>query len=72
MTVPGSFGERWTAEEWWGGESKRTITLGFWDAEEFGLVGSTEWGEANADWLRAHCIAYVNADVGVHGPRFQG
>ncbi len=27
LTVPGSFGERWTSEEWWGGESKRTITL---------------------------------------------
>lgn len=27
LTVPGSFGERWTAEEWWGGESKRAITL---------------------------------------------
>ena len=27
LTVPGSFGERLTSEEWWGGESKRTITL---------------------------------------------
>jgi hypothetical protein len=27
LTVPGSFGERWTSEEWWGGESKRAITL---------------------------------------------
>lgn len=49
-----------------------TITLCFWDAEEFGLIGSTEWAEANADWLRKNCIAYVNADVGVHGTRFRG
>jgi len=27
LTVPGSFGERWTSEEWWGGESRRAITL---------------------------------------------
>ena len=51
---------------------KRTITLGFWDAEEFGLVGSTEWGEANESWLRAHAVAYVNADTAVNGPRFRG
>jgi hypothetical protein len=27
LEVPGSFGERWTSEEWWGGESGRSITL---------------------------------------------
>ena len=27
LEVPGSFGERWTSEEWWGGESARSITL---------------------------------------------
>ncbi len=27
LTVPGSFTERWTSDEWWGGESKRSITL---------------------------------------------
>ena len=55
-----------------GWKPKCTITLGFWDAEEFGLIGSTEWGEANADWLRANAVAYVNADTGVNGPRFRG
>jgi N-acetylated-alpha-linked acidic dipeptidase len=55
-----------------GWKPKRTITLGFWDAEEFGLIGSTEWGEANEDWLRAHAVAYVNADTAVNGPRFRG
>ncbi len=49
-----------------------TILLGFWDAEEFGLIGSTEWAEANAAWLRERCVAYVNADVGVHGTKFRG
>lgn len=49
-----------------------TVVLGFWDAEEFGLIGSTEWGEANAPWLREHALAYVNADTCVNGPRFSG
>jgi len=47
-----------------------TITLAFWDAEELGLIGSTEWAEAHADWLRTSCIAYVNADAAVSGTRF--
>ena len=55
-----------------GWKPKRTITLAFWDAEEFGLIGSTEWGEANEAWLREHALAYINADTGVNGPRFRG
>jgi N-acetylated-alpha-linked acidic dipeptidase len=31
--------------------------LASWDNEEYGLVGSTEWGEENADWLSKHCVA---------------
>jgi hypothetical protein len=27
LKVPGSFGERWTSDEWWGGEAGRSITL---------------------------------------------
>src|SRR5262249_10137743 len=50
----------------------KTIVLGFWDAEEFGLIGSTEWGEANEEWLRANAVAYVNADTAVSGPHFRG
>jgi len=47
------------------------IVLGFWDAEEFGLIGSTEWGEAHATDLRAHALAYVNADAAVSGLNFR-
>ncbi|MEM7310061.1 MAG: M28 family peptidase [Planctomycetota bacterium] len=47
------------------------IVLGFWDAEEFGLIGSTEWAEAYADELRDEAIAYVNADAAVSGTRFR-
>src|SRR5262249_4864886 len=49
-----------------------TIVLAFWDAEEFGMLGSTEWAEARAGWLREYALAYVNADTAVNGPRFQG
>ena len=49
---------------------RHTLVLGFWDAEESGLIGSTEWGEAHADELREHAIAYVNADAVVSGTRF--
>ena len=53
-----------------GWKPQHTLVLGFWDAEEFGLIGSTEWGEAHAELLRAHGLAYVNADTAVGGPRF--
>jgi len=43
------------------------IRLAFWDAEESGLVGSTEWGEAHAEEVRAHALAYLNGDAVVGG-----
>lgn len=46
------------------------VVLAFWDAEETGLVGSTEWVEAHADQLTRRLIAYVNADAAVTGPHF--
>ena len=45
------------------------IALCFWDAEESGLIGSTEFGEAHAAELRAHALAYVNSDASVSGTR---
>ncbi len=55
-----------------GWKPKNTITLGFWDAEEWGLIGSTEWGEANGAWLATHTLAYINADTAVSGQEFHG
>jgi N-acetylated-alpha-linked acidic dipeptidase len=52
-----------------GWRPKRTIVIGSWDAEEFGLVGSTEWGEQHAAEL-ASAAAYFNMDVAVSGPKF--
>jgi N-acetylated-alpha-linked acidic dipeptidase len=52
-----------------GWKPKRTIVLGSWDAEEFGLQGSTEWVESHLPWLTSTAVAYLNIDVGVSGPR---
>ncbi len=43
--------------------------LASWDAEEYGLIGSTEWVEEYADWLTDTAVAYLNLDVAVAGPR---
>jgi N-acetylated-alpha-linked acidic dipeptidase len=45
-----------------GWKPKRTIVIGFWDGEEFGLIGSTEWMEKHAEELDQKLIAYINAD----------
>ncbi|RSL18545.1 N-acetylated-alpha-linked acidic dipeptidase [Edaphobacter aggregans] len=52
-----------------GWKPKRTIVIGSWDAEEEGLMGSTEWAEQHAKELN-HAVAYFNTDVGVAGPDF--
>jgi N-acetylated-alpha-linked acidic dipeptidase len=52
-----------------GWKPKRTIIFGSWDAEEQGLIGSTEWGEQYAAEL-ANAAAYFNVDVAVSGPKF--
>jgi len=52
-----------------GWRPRRTIVVGSWDAEEQGLIGSTEWGEQHADEL-AHAVAYFNTDPAVSGPNF--
>jgi N-acetylated-alpha-linked acidic dipeptidase len=48
----------------------RTIVIASWDAEEYGLVGSTEWGEDFAEWIQKHVVAYVNLDTSVSGSKF--
>src|SRR5215467_9294346 len=53
-----------------GWKPKRTIVIGSWDAEEEGLIGSTEWGEGHAAELE-NADAYFNMDVAVSGPKFE-
>ena len=50
-----------------GWKPKRTIVYCAWDAEEQGLLGSTEWGEAHADELKQKTVAYINTDSNGRG-----
>ncbi|KAF1333158.1 Glutamate carboxypeptidase, partial [Globisporangium splendens] len=50
-----------------GWKPRRTIVLGSWDGEEYGLLGSTEWAEDNAEVLQKQAVAYINVD-NVVGP----
>lgn len=41
---------------------KRTVIFALWDAEEWGLLGSTEWAETHRDDLGEKGVAYINTD----------
>lgn len=51
---------------------KRTIKIAHWDAEEFGILGSTEWVEEFREELSEKAIAYFNADGACTGLSFRG
>ncbi|KAF7037598.1 hypothetical protein CFC21_047938 [Triticum aestivum] len=51
-----------------GWRPRRTIIFCSWDAEEYGLTGSTEWVEENREMLSTRAVAYLNIDVSVVGP----
>uniref|UniRef100_A0A0D3ETU2 Aminopeptidase NAALADL1 n=1 Tax=Oryza barthii TaxID=65489 RepID=A0A0D3ETU2_9ORYZ len=51
-----------------GWRPRRTIIFCSWDAEEYGLTGSTEWVEENREMLSSRAVAYLNVDVSVVGP----
>uniref|UniRef100_A0A2K6DU59 N-acetylated-alpha-linked acidic dipeptidase 2 n=1 Tax=Macaca nemestrina TaxID=9545 RepID=A0A2K6DU59_MACNE len=50
-----------------GWRPRRTIIFASWDAEEFGLLGSTEWAEENVKILQERSIAYINSDSSIEG-----
>lgn len=50
-----------------GWRPRRTILFASWDAEEFGLLGSTEWAEENSRLLQERSVAYINADSSIEG-----
>ncbi|KAM9320565.1 putative N-acetylated-alpha-linked acidic dipeptidase [Gastrophryne carolinensis] len=50
-----------------GWRPRRTMIFASWDAEEFGLLGSTEWAEENVKILEKRAVAYINADSSVEG-----
>ena len=45
-----------------GQRPKRTLVYCAWDAEEPGLIGSTEWVEDHMDELQQKAVAYINTD----------
>jgi len=51
---------------------ERSIVFAFWDAEEPGLVGSTEYAEAFEKELRQKAVAYINTDLFMQGHFFGG
>jgi N-acetylated-alpha-linked acidic dipeptidase len=53
-----------------GRRPKRTIMFATWDAEEWGLIGSTEYVEEDAARLTSGGVAYLNQDVAAQGPNF--
>ncbi len=50
-----------------GNPPKRTIVYAAWDAEEPGLIGSTEWAEHHSRDLKEHAVAYLNTDGNSRG-----
>jgi N-acetylated-alpha-linked acidic dipeptidase len=55
-----------------GKRPKRTIVFATWDAEEWGLIGSTEFVEDDSLRLMRSAIAYLNQDAVAQGPNFGG
>ncbi|HEV7387477.1 MAG TPA: M28 family metallopeptidase [Gemmatimonadaceae bacterium] len=53
-----------------GRRPKRTIVFATWDAEEWGLVGSTEFVEDDSLRLSKSAVAYLNQDDIAQGPNF--
>jgi N-acetylated-alpha-linked acidic dipeptidase len=55
-----------------GHRPKRTIMFATWDAEEWGLIGSSEYVEDDSLRLMRGGVAYLNQDVAAQGTRFGG
>jgi len=45
----------------------RTLVYASWDAEEPGLMGSTEWAETHAKELQDKAVLYINSDTNGRG-----
>jgi N-acetylated-alpha-linked acidic dipeptidase len=50
----------------------RTLVYAAWDAEEPGLIGSTEWAEQHAKELQQKAVAYINTDNSSRGFAYVG
>ncbi|MEM7483314.1 MAG: M28 family peptidase [Acidobacteriota bacterium] len=52
-----------------GHRPRRSVVFAHWGAEEFGIIGSTEWVEGNRRDLAANAVAYINLDGAAMGTR---
>ena len=50
-----------------GWKPKRTVVYASWDAEEPGLIGSTEFAEEHAAELQKKAVIYINSDTNGRG-----
>ncbi|MFZ0870500.1 MAG: transferrin receptor-like dimerization domain-containing protein [Rhodanobacter sp.] len=50
-----------------GWRPNRTLVYASWDAEEPGLMGSTEWAETHAKELQDKAVLYINSDTNGRG-----
>ncbi|KAI0375832.1 Zn-dependent exopeptidase [Pilatotrama ljubarskyi] len=48
----------------------RNVLFASWDAEEYGLIGSTEWAEDFPDFITQNVVTYVNLDVSSAGSQW--
>nr|MBS0036602.1 M28 family metallopeptidase [Saprospiraceae bacterium] len=67
LTLTDALGEL-MAEGW---RPQRTLIFAHWDAEEYGLIGSSEWVEHHLEELKEKAVLYLNADMSVTGPNFR-
>ncbi len=49
----------------------RTVVFANWGAEEFGIIGSTEWVEGRREELAEKAIGYINLDGAAMGTQFR-
>jgi len=66
LTLSDAFGQMFSN----GWRPDRTIVFAHWDAEEYGLIGSSEWVEHKLEEIIEKAVVYINADMTVTGPRF--
>jgi N-acetylated-alpha-linked acidic dipeptidase len=50
-----------------GWRPRRTVVIISWDAEEYALIGSTEFTELHYQKLTSRAVAYLNVDIAVSG-----
>lgn len=55
-----------------GWKPKRTLMYALWDAEEPGLLGSTEWVEERQQELKDKAVVYFNSDSNARGFLYAG